>query len=91
MIDARTRTNRYAIGHLDHGADIPGRRELLAGFYEEVERGIYDCHGCNMLPTCGGSCPKSWREGTPACPAQKFNISERLQLFYAQTRGELAS
>jgi uncharacterized protein len=42
-----------------------------------------------MLPVCGGLCPKSWLEGTPACPSAKFNITERLMLQYALERGAL--
>jgi uncharacterized protein len=42
----------------------------------------YDCHTCKMLPVCGGGCPKSWAEGNRACPTPKFNIKERLQLYY---------
>jgi uncharacterized protein len=87
VIDAKARSNRYAIGHLDQPDDIPGRKEILGDFYTDVERGRYDCHECPMLPTCGGHCPKSWVEGTPACPSPKFNIEERLQIFYAMKKG----
>jgi uncharacterized protein len=38
------------------------------------------CHTCEMLPVCGGSCPKSWHEDMRACPSTKFNMEERLRL-----------
>jgi uncharacterized protein len=42
----------------------------------------YWCATCVMLPICGGACPKSWVEGSPACPSFKFNMPERLLLNY---------
>ena len=79
--------NRYAIGHLDQNGDIAGRRELLSDFPDRVARGDYPCASCPMLPVCGGHCPKSWLEGEPACPSAKFNIIDRLLIYYAQERG----
>jgi len=38
------------------------------------------CSGCNILPLCGGRCPKSWKDGIPACPSMKFNMEDRLML-----------
>ncbi len=42
----------------------------------------YPCTTCNMLPVCGGSCPKSWDEGIVACPSSKHNIEDKLVLAY---------
>ena len=42
----------------------------------------YPCHGCRLLPICGGSCPKSWVEGIPACPPYKYNIVKEMELKY---------
>ncbi len=42
----------------------------------------FPCHTCQMLPVCGGGCPKSWHEDMRACPSAKFNIKERLTLAY---------
>jgi len=42
----------------------------------------YPCHGCRLLPICGGACPKSWVEGNPACPPFKYNIVKDMQLKY---------
>ncbi|PJJ53148.1 radical SAM/SPASM domain-containing protein [Hymenobacter chitinivorans] len=42
----------------------------------------FPCHGCRLLPICGGSCPKSWVEGIPACPPYKFNIQKEVEFKY---------
>jgi uncharacterized protein len=86
VIDVR-KTNHYALGDLDQSAEIPGRREILGDFFKRVERGDYPCGTCPMLPVCGGMCPKSWYEGTAACPPPKFNMQDRLLLWYASSRG----
>ena len=39
------------------------------------------CNTCEMLPVCGGACPKSWHEKNIACPSAKFNIKQRLNLY----------
>ena len=31
-----------------------------------------------LLPVCGGSCPKAWLEGEPACPSFKWHLPTRL-------------
>ena len=43
------------------------------------------CSRCNILPVCGGMCPKSWEEGINACPSNKFNLKEKLVLAYLYT------
>jgi uncharacterized protein len=73
--------NLYAIGDLRRGEE-PGKRELLSSFYDKVEMGEYPCNSCNMLPTCGGACPKQWLEGIKPCPPAKYNMKERLILQY---------
>jgi uncharacterized protein len=42
------------------------------------------CGQCSILPICGGSCPKLWREGISPCPAMKENFGARLVLQLAQ-------
>ena len=42
----------------------------------------FPCHFCKLFPVCGGSCPKSWEEGQPACPPFKFGIKKMLELHY---------
>ncbi|WP_328827834.1 radical SAM/SPASM domain-containing protein [Streptomyces ureilyticus] len=38
------------------------------------------CTTCRFYPTCGGACPKLWREGHWPCPSYKFNIQARFDL-----------
>lgn len=48
---------------------------------EGLSKGAYPCATCEILPVCGGSCPKDWLKGNLPCPSLKFNASSRLQLF----------
>lgn len=47
---------------------------------EILDNSSLPCHTCEMLPVCGGSCPKSWHEDMRACPSTKFNMKDRLRL-----------
>ncbi|WP_353946104.1 radical SAM protein [Streptomyces sp. HUAS MG91] len=47
---------------------------------QHVGEGKAMCSSCWLLPACGGSCPKLWREGEVPCPPVKFNIKERLSI-----------
>lgn len=72
----------YILGNMKNGQESISSYRPLNNFYDEVQAGEYPCTKCPMLPTCGGGCPKSWREGIVACPSPKFNIKERLMLYY---------
>ncbi len=80
--------NRYAIGDLARGTD-PQRRNLLGDFNRRVEAGEVPCRSCPLLPVCGGSCPKSWREGNSACPSFKWNLPTRLLLELGRHQGPI--
>jgi uncharacterized protein len=74
--------NRFALRSLDEeeGQVSPPFRQ----FNDEIARGKHSlCGECQMLPTCGGACPKQWSEGNTPCPSAKTNIAERLTLWYA--------
>lgn len=49
-------------------------------WYDSVSAHDVQCGGCPILPICGGSCPKLWREGHVPCPSIKFNFQDRLEL-----------
>jgi uncharacterized protein len=49
-------------------------------WYAEVGTGGRTCSRCPLLPVCGGSCPKLWREGAIPCPSFKHNWNERMDL-----------
>lgn len=79
--------NEYAIAHLS-GKQMPGLRERLGNFNNQVRQGEYSCSSCRMLPVCGGACPKAWHEGLEPCPSAKRNIEQRLLLSYALSKIE---
>jgi uncharacterized protein len=74
--------NIYSLGNIKEEIDN-NKRKVFSNFYDENEFNKYPCYTCNMLPVCGGGCPKSWKEGIQACPNEKFNMPERLLLYYA--------
>lgn len=49
-------------------------------WHAEVAQGQRSCSSCELYPTCGGACPKLWREGHWPCPSYKFNMQQRLDL-----------
>ncbi|RME86744.1 MAG: SPASM domain-containing protein, partial [Planctomycetota bacterium] len=74
--------NIFAVGNLRKGVEET-KRERLGNFYHEIEKGLHPCKSCLFLPVCGGACPKLWKEGSCPCPSFKFNMKERLMLYYA--------
>jgi uncharacterized protein len=76
--------NRYELGTIFNGENRT--RSSLGQFNSRVSRGELPCSTCNLLPVCGGSCPKLWEEGHVACPSAKQNAEERLLLSYALSR-----
>jgi uncharacterized protein len=69
-------------GVLAHASELTGPRPAGAfdDWYDEVEANGVPCGQCPILPICGGSCPKLWREGHLPCPSIKFNFQERLEI-----------
>ncbi|GAB2799116.1 radical SAM/SPASM domain-containing protein [Rhabdobacter roseus] len=76
----------YILGNVGNGLDTISTHRPLLSFHDDVADGKYPCTTCRMLPVCGGGCPKSWREGMPPCPSNKFNIESKLMLHYALHR-----
>jgi uncharacterized protein len=54
----------------------------LANWNETLKTDKFPCHTCNMLPVCGGRCPKQWYEGNAACPSAKYIMPDRLVAHY---------
>jgi uncharacterized protein len=52
----------------------------FADWNDAILRHETPCGQCQILPICGGACPKLWREGISPCPAMKENIGQRLVL-----------
>lgn len=59
---------------------LPRPRGEFDDWYREVRDGLYPCHSCWLMPSCGGSCPKSWHEGLPPCPSLKFTMPTRIMI-----------
>ncbi|MEV0733439.1 radical SAM protein [Polymorphospora sp. NPDC050346] len=72
-----------AVGHVTQPwADNAGPRPLGAydDWTQDVAAGQRSCSSCEFYPTCGGACPKLWRDGHVPCPSYKFNTQQRLNL-----------
>lgn len=70
------------IGNLFSPSETYNRNATLRNWNEVLESGKTWCKTCVHLPVCGGGCPKSWHEGTPACPPFKSNFKDKLLLDY---------
>lgn len=53
-----------------------------------LAEGTVPCRECNLLPVCGGACPKDWMLGRTPCPSFKYNLRERIQIahLFGETR-----
>lgn len=70
-----------SIGHVTRLSLLPTRPAgRYDGWHDTVASGGVGCTTCQLLPVCGGGCPKHWAEGQPPCPSMKFNLQGRLDL-----------
>lgn len=73
-----------ATGGLGRITELPlAERRPLGPFddwHDAIAAGETPCHGCPLMPVCGGACPKQWREGAVPCPPIKYAMQERLDL-----------
>jgi uncharacterized protein len=77
------------IGNLFLPEETYNYNATLRDWSETLASGKTWCKNCNQLPICGGGCPKSWHEGTPACPSFKSNYKDRLLLdYYVKKKNE---
>lgn len=65
---------------------ITKNKRLYGDWYLKLEKDNTNspCFTCNLLPVCGGLCPKNWEENKGNCPSFKYNIKERIKLAYSQ-------
>lgn len=77
--------NELRLGTADYEGAFPLDKKKFHSWPERIkaDKNVW-CSNCKMLPVCGGSCPKQWHEGKPACPSFKFNMEDRLALTYMQ-------
>lgn len=73
--------NRFQIGCVESGID-EDKRKVIGNFHERILLGDYPCLYCKMYPVCAGLCHLRWLEGHQPCPSYKYNIKERLDLYY---------
>ncbi|MEL6851354.1 MAG: radical SAM protein [Bacteroidota bacterium] len=76
----------YMLGRV--GQKAPYGDRFFMDFNQHVLEGQFPCSTCEMLPVCGGACPKSWYEGIAACPSNKFNIKEKILMAYAISQSD---
>jgi len=81
--------SRYIAGNLKFPSETYLNQRAHSTWNDEVLDGKFPCHSCKMLPACGGACPKSWHEDMRACPPNKFNIKQKLELSYIVSKRDL--
>jgi uncharacterized protein len=74
----------YKIGSIESFEQTKINEGFLRNWYDEILQGTSGspCNNCNILPICGGQCPKNWKSGTNSCPLLKYNIEDKLKLLY---------
>lgn len=68
--------------------DIPEKNKIVKTYnnwFNDLKDNKFPCSKCNLYPICGGSCPKHWYDGQIPCPSFKWNIEDRLKLYYKST------
>lgn len=70
----------YYSGNILKEKEVNTSKAPMRDWYNEIPTNESWCKNCKFLPVCGGSCPKHWYDGVPACPSFKQNIDERLFL-----------
>lgn len=72
----------FEVQVLQRLADLGHRPALLPNLAAHLaaEPGT-PCHGCHLLPVCGGASAAQWRNGAPSpCPSIRHNLEQRLLL-----------
>ena len=82
--------NEHKLGHVsDKEHSYYPHKNVFNSFYSKNHLKKFNCISCELLPVCGGSCPKEWEEGRIPCPSIKFNIKNRLLLYYLEHRKQI--
>ncbi len=76
----------YVLGNLKLDTHAEYTNKPLEDWNETLKTDKFPCHKCRLMPVCGGQCPKKWYEDEPACPPFKFNIREKMELIYLQSK-----
>lgn len=78
----------YVLGNLKLENNNFSQTKPLSDWNDTILENKFPCHTCEMLPVCGGGCPKAWYEDLRACPSAKFNVKDRLALAYVVSKAE---
>lgn len=78
----------YKIGHLDTIDMEVNNDAITKNWFEDIKTDISTCKTCNLLPICGGGCPKMWYNNEKACPSYKNNFEDLLLLDYIMKQNE---
>lgn len=81
---------KYKLGTIDSSIDELYEKRNYNKWNTEIKNNEYPCGDCNLLPVCGGGCPKAWKENFRPCPSFKYNIEEYLILGYLSSVQNLA-
>lgn len=69
------------LGNVNSNKNI--KRSVLSKKFENLSKGNYpECTKCNIFPLCMGGCPKALHENAYPCPSFKYNLEDRLKLYY---------
>lgn len=71
--------NIYSIGNIDTKT-VEKSKYPFVNFFRDITSKGFSCEDCNILPVCGGKCPKQWYEGIPPCPPEKRNMEQRIAI-----------
>jgi uncharacterized protein len=75
--------SEFVLGNINNASPTTKfKRSVLNDWNDTILTDKFPCHTCEMLPVCGGCCPKSWHEDMRACPTNKFNIKDKLMMSY---------
>jgi uncharacterized protein len=86
---AKYEKSRYNLGNVKEDIYDINQNRPLTDWNDIILANKVPCYSCEMLPVCGGACPKSWHEDMRACPPNKFNIKEKLALSYLVSQKSL--
>lgn len=69
------------IGDISDGPAAFNASNGYSSWIKQLEDGKVPCSECELLPVCGGVCPRQWElRKTKPCPLFAFNLPDRLTL-----------
>jgi len=84
LVPAYKNVDKYKVAKF-YDENYKSEKRTFSSWNSDISNGEVPCTKCEILPVCGGSCPKLWKEGISPCPPIKFNIKDRMILDFSQT------